>query len=80
MKIEDLLIIIENINKTQLQPMTARKHFKATNYSEVVKKQLQVCSIEEVKKIIYKINDLELLVKKNSLNSFNFVADFVRNY
>jgi DNA polymerase-3 subunit delta len=47
---------------------------------EVVKKQLQVCSIEEVKKIIYKINDLELLVKKNSLNSFNFVADFVRNY
>ena len=47
---------------------------------EVVKKQLQLCSIEEIKKIIYKINDLELLVKKNSLNSFNFVADFVRNY
>jgi len=47
---------------------------------EFVKKQLQLCSIEEIKKIIYKINDLELLVKKNSLNSFNFVADFVRNY
>ncbi len=47
---------------------------------EVVKKQLQLCSTEEIKKIIYKINDLELLVKKNSLNSFNFVADFVRNY
>ena len=47
---------------------------------EIVKKQLQLCSIEEIKKIIYKINDLELLVKKNSLNSFNFVADFVRNY
>ena len=47
---------------------------------EVVKKQLQLCSVEEIKKTIYKINDLELLVKKNSLNSFNFVADFVRNY
>jgi len=47
---------------------------------EVVKKQLQLCSTEEIKKIIYKINDLELLVKKNSLNSFNFVSDFVRNY
>ena len=47
---------------------------------EVVKKQLQLCSIEEIKKIIYKINDLELLIKKSSLNSFNFVADFVRNY
>ena len=46
MKTEDLLIIIENINKTQLQPMTARKHLKAANYSEVVKKQfgdLHVC-------------------------------------
>jgi DNA polymerase-3 subunit delta len=47
---------------------------------EIVKKQLQLCSIEKIKKTIYKINDLELLVKKNSLNSFNFVADFVRNY
>ena len=46
MKTEDLLIIIENINKTQLQPMTARKHLKAANYSKVVKKQfgdLHVC-------------------------------------
>ena len=47
---------------------------------EIVKKQLQLCSIGEIKKTIYKINDLELLVKKNSLNSFNFVSDFVRNY
>ena len=47
---------------------------------EVVKKQLQLCSTQEIKKIIYKINDLELLIKKSSLNSFNFVADFVRNY
>ena len=47
---------------------------------DVVKKQIQSWSDDEVKKIIYKINDLEILVKKNSGNSLNFVSDFVSNY
>jgi len=47
---------------------------------DVVKKQIQSWSNDEVKKIIYKINDLEVLVKKNSHNSLNFVSDFVSNY
>ena len=47
---------------------------------DVVKKQIQSWSDDEVKKIIYKINDLEILVKKNSNNSLNFVSDFVSNY
>ncbi len=47
---------------------------------EIVKKQIQSRSNEEVKKIIYKINDLELIVKKNSTNSLNFVSDFVLNH
>jgi len=47
---------------------------------DVVKKQIQSWSNDEVKKIIYKINDLEILVKKNSNNSLNFVSDFVSNY
>ena len=46
----------------------------------VVKKQIQSWSENEVRKIIYKINDLEILVKKNSNNSINFVSDFVNNY
>ena len=46
----------------------------------VVKKQIQSWSENEVKKIIYKINDLEILVKKYSNNSINFVSDFVNNY
>ena len=45
-----------------------------------VKKQIQSWSNDEVKKIIYKINDLEVLIKKNSNNSLNFVSDFVSNY
>jgi len=47
---------------------------------DVVKKQIKSWSDDEVKKIIYKINDLEILVKKNSNNSLNFVSDFVSNY
>ena len=47
---------------------------------DVVKKQIQSWSDDEVKKMIYKINDLEILVKKNSNNSLNFISDFVSNY
>ena len=47
---------------------------------DVVKKQLQSWSDDEVKKVIYKINDIEILVKKNSNNSLNFICDFVSNY
>ena len=47
---------------------------------DVVKKQIQSWSQDEIKKIIYKINDLEILVKKNSNNSLNFVSDFVSNH
>ena len=47
---------------------------------DVVKKQIQSWSEDEVKKMIYKISDLEILVKKNSNNSLNFVSDFVSNY
>ena len=47
---------------------------------EIVKKQAQSWSTKEIKKIIYKINDLEVIVKKNSINSLNFVSDFVSNY
>jgi len=47
---------------------------------DVVKKQIQSWSEDEVKKMIYKMNELEILVKKNSNNSLNFVSDFVSNY
>ena len=47
---------------------------------DLVKKQLQSWSKNEVKKIIYRISDLEILIKKNSNNSLNFVSDFVSNY
>ena len=47
---------------------------------DIVKKQAQSWSTYEVKQIIFKINDLEALVKKNATNSMLFVSNFVSNY
>ena len=47
---------------------------------DIVKKQAQSWSTNEVKEIIFKINDLEALVKKNTTNSMLFVSNFVSNY
>ena len=47
---------------------------------EIVKKQAQSWSTNEVKDIIFKINDLESLVKKNTANSMLFVSNFISNY
>ena len=47
---------------------------------DIVRKQVQSWSTEEVKEMIIKINGLETLVKKNSVNSMLFVSNFVSNY
>ena len=47
---------------------------------EIVKKQAQSWSTNEVKDIIFRINDLEALVKKNTANSMLFVSNFISNY
>ena len=47
---------------------------------DIVKRQAQSWSTDEVKEIIFKVNDLETLVKKNSSNSLLFVSNFVSNY
>ena len=47
---------------------------------DIVKKQAQSWTTNEVKEIIFKINDLETLVKKNTGNSMLFVSNFVSNY
>ena len=47
---------------------------------DIVKKQVQSWSTNEVKGIIFKINDLEALVKKNNSNTMLFVSNFISNY
>ncbi len=47
---------------------------------EIVKKQAQSWSTNEVKEMIYKVNDLEASVKKNTANSLLFVSNFISHY
>ncbi len=44
---------------------------------EVVKSQIKNWNSEDIEKLIYKINDIEFIVKNNSMNVLNIVSDFV---
>ena len=46
---------------------------------ENVKIQINNWSLESVENLIYKCMDLELLIKKNSVNSLNILSDFLIN-
>tara|TARA_Y100001970_G_scaffold287656_1_gene412865 strand:- start:590 stop:1567 length:978 start_codon:yes stop_codon:yes gene_type:complete len=77
-----LLKLKESQNQTGNIDLTISSYKPPIFWKEkdVVKKQIQSWSVDEVKKIIYKINDIEILVKKNSNNTLNFMSDFVSNY
>ena len=44
---------------------------------EIVKQQIFNWKPENIKKLIYRINEIELLIKKNMQNSVNLVRDFI---
>ena len=44
---------------------------------EIIKQQMQKWSTENLRNLIYKISDLELLIKKNVKNSINLTTDFL---
>ena len=47
---------------------------------DIIKKQVKLWSSKEIKELIFKINSLEISIKKNSINSILFVSDFVSSY
>ena len=46
---------------------------------EIVKTQASKWTLKDTEKLIFKINDIELLIKKNYYNSLNILSDFVLN-
>ena len=44
---------------------------------EIVKQQLYKWDLYKIQKLIYNLNEIELLVKKNFNNSINFITDFI---
>ena len=92
---EDCIMIVRTLlNKTKrllkLKEITKNKENidqAVTNFKppifwkdkETVKNQISKWSHSDVEKLIYKINDIELLIKMNSLNSLNITSDFLIN-
>ena len=77
------LLKIKNQMKDNLSVDQIISNFKPPIFwkeKDIVKKQAQSWSTDEIKEIIYKVNDLETLVKKNTANSMLFVSNFVSNY
>ena len=46
---------------------------------EIVKQQIKILNFEKTRKLVFKTNKIELLVKKNPQNSINITTDFIIN-
>ena len=46
---------------------------------EIVKTQISKWTLNDTEKLIYKIHNIELMVKKNYYSSLNIVSDFILN-
>ena len=93
---EDCILIIRTIlNKSKRLLKIIEENKKFNNIDEVissfkppifwkekesVKKQVKSWDLKELRQKIYRINEIEYLVKSNSGNSLNLVSDFIINY
>ena len=80
-KTKRLLKLQEEIknNKSIDQTITNFKPPIFWKDKEIVKTQILNWSLKDIEKLIYKISDIELLTKKNSINSINIISDFLLN-
>ena len=44
---------------------------------EIVRQQFKHWSLESIENLIFFINDIELILKKNNINSVNLLNDFI---
>ena len=64
-------------NKSEKDVISAYKPPIFWKDKEIIKKQLNTLSIEDIKKIIIKVNNLELLIKRNSKLSNEITNNFI---
>jgi DNA polymerase-3 subunit delta len=93
--VEDCILIIRTLLMKSKRLLEIKKiHSKnknieeiITNYKppifwkdkEIVITQASKWTLKDTEKLIFKINDVELLIKKNYYNSLNIISDFVLN-
>ena len=73
-----LLLEINN-NKSIEEAISSFKPPIFWKDKETVKQQIKNWSLNTAENLIYKTNELELLIKKNSYNSINILSDFIIN-
>ena len=81
MRAKRLLKLQENLEETKNIEETILT-FKPSIFwkdKEIVKEQIKNWNIKDTKKLIYKINEIEILIKKNSSNSLHIISDFILN-
>ena len=66
-----------NITKNIDQAVTNFKPPIFWKDKELVKKQIACWPLNKIKDVINDINEVELLIKKNSANSINILSDFI---
>lgn len=90
---EDCILILRSLlNKSKLILRLSKEYKKNNNIDltistakppifwkekETTKHQIQIWEPQSLKVLIYKLNDLELIVKKNLYNSLNLVVNFL---
>ena len=75
-KILNLSYDYQNNNNIDLTISTAKPPIFWKD-KEIVKQQIYKWKPDKIKKLIFKINEIELLIKKNLSNSVNIVTDFL---
>jgi len=84
--IKTFLIKAKRLNKLQSQTKENKNIDQLVNSfkppifwkdKEIVKEQIKNWTLKKVENLIYKTNEIELLIKKNSSNSINILFDFI---
>jgi len=73
------LLLEVNDNKSIEEAISSYKPPIFWKDKETVKQQIKNWSLNTAENLIYKTNELELLIKKNSNNSINILSDFIIN-
>ena len=68
---------MENENKNIDECLSSYKPPIFWKDKEIVRQQINNWSLEKINELIFFINDLELLIKKNNINSVNLLNDFI---
>ena len=70
---------INNSNKNIEQIISNYKPPIFWKDKEIVKNQVSKWNLKDAEKLIYKIHDIELMIKRNYYSSLNIVSDFILN-